>query len=487
MNLYARAIQSLALPSVSLLTRSNFWTLYGQMRRNRNGWVPDLHHTTDKVRELVEHAYQNVPFYRERMDECGLTPGALHSVGDLARLRPTAKADIAVNFPDRITDATESYRPWRYRSSSGTIERLTVIHDFRKRDCVRAADLLSLYCASKYEPGYKLLEIPPDICRNVCGAQGTTEPNVFRFAFENLRAGKLRSPDVTSDLRGLTERQLLFRKLTLPSFDHAGSEQPPAVLDSYLSAIRNFEPHTVKALPLYLYALAKRLQESGDAPPRIRGGLMPMGSSITPHMKRTVEAAFQCKVHEDYGCSELGSLGAECGHQKGVHPFGELFYIEVVRNGVPAAPGELGRVLVTDLTNYAMPFIRYDIGDVAVVRNGTCSCGVGTPRIELQGRVQDCLIGSDDEPIPPDTVTDALFACEGVRSFQVHMTSRTSVDVQLVTSGRAAAVIDAVNATLRDLLGPSVRLFTRPVPTITPESSGKFRMVKNTASNNIRI
>src|ERR1035441_1232961 len=183
----------LALPSVSLFTESRFWDIYRAFFRpgSTNALSTSAGATLHRVREVLAHAYRNVDFYRKRMDECGLDPGSIHSLDDLQKLPPTTKSDIAAHFPDAITDASQQYRPWRYRSTSGTIERLTVVHDYRKRDTVRAAEILAVHCATKYRPGMKYMEIPPDVCRNVCGAANTVDPNIFRYALDSMLARKL--------------------------------------------------------------------------------------------------------------------------------------------------------------------------------------------------------------------------------------------------------------------------------------------------------
>jgi phenylacetate-CoA ligase len=195
-------------------------------------------------------------------------------------------------------------------------------------------------------------------------------------------------------------------------------------------------------------------------------------------MKRVVERAFRCPVNEDYGCAELGAIGAECGHQNGIHPFASLFHVEVVYRGRAAQPGELGRVLITDLSNYAMPFIRYEIGDVAVLRNGVCQCGSTAPRLEIQGRIQDCLPGSND-PVSSDAVTDALFSCPGVRLFQLQLQQHDNIDIQIVPDPEHTPDPDNIRAVLERLLDRRLHVSCRTVRTILPETSGKFRMVKN--------
>lgn len=481
MHLYSHLLQLVALPSVSLFTESRFWDIYRKLSRPGPDHIfrPPEEATVGRIRDVVRHAYQNVEFYRNRMDGCGLKPDSIRSLDDLRYLPPTTKADIAAFFPDGITDTSQQYQPWRYRSTSGTIERLTVVHDYRKRDAVRAAEIFAARAATEYRPGMKYLEIPPDVCRNVCGVAGTVDPSIFRFAFENLKTRQILRSDVVSDLRGMAERQLLWRRLTLPSYGHEGVTQTVDTLNSYLHQIDKYRPYLIKALPIYLYILALHIQETGVRPPAVTGGLMPMGSSITPQMKKVVEQAFEVPVHEDYGSAELGAIGAECGAQKGIHPFAGLFHVEVVRNGCPAKPGELGRVLITDLYSYAMPFIRYEIGDVAMVQNGSCTCGLDSLRLDVQGRQHDCLEAADGSVIPSDRVVDAVLACPGVRIFRLEWHDYDDVYLEIVPTQSVQPDMSAVEAALKLLTGRALRVFTRVVPTLLPEPGGKYRFVKN--------
>jgi phenylacetate-CoA ligase len=480
--LYSYFIRTVALPSLSLFTESRFWRMYRRFSDDpqANLFAPGPEATLDKVRALLDHSFRNVDFYRDRMLACGLRPENFHSLEDLEKLPPTTKADISSHFPDGITDASRLYAPWRYRSTSGTIERLTVVHDSRKRDAARAAEMFALHSACGYRPGLKYLEIPPDVCRNVCGAADVIEPAIHRYAFDNLRAGRLLEPEVVSDLRGLAERQLIYRRLTLPGFGHEGAIQPAHALAEYLRQIESYRPYLVKALPTYLYSLALHLLDNpAIRPPAIPGGLMPMGASLSPHTKEVVETAFQTRVHEDYGSAELGTMGAECQGARGIHPFAALFYVEILTSGHQAQPGELGKVLVTDLTNFAMPFIRYEIGDVALVRNGRCSCGLSATRIEVKGRLHDCLTAADGALVSSDQVMDALLTCSGVRMFQLETDQHGEISLQIVPAPASEPDIVQVETRLSELLGRRVRPLIRSVPTILAEAGGKFRFVRN--------
>jgi phenylacetate-CoA ligase len=393
-------------------------------------------------------------------------------------LPPTTKADVAASFPDGLVSSKPVHEPWKYSASSGTINRITVVQDFRKRDFTRATQLHALRVTG-YRAGMKYLEIPPSVCANVCGVGATVEPNVFKYAFEVLFRGTVFNAEVASNLRGFAERQLLYRRLELPSFGPEGLAQPDASLDAYLQQIDKYRPHVVKALPVYLYLLALRIEETGTRP-QIDGGVMPMGSVMTPHMKRVVERAFGCPVYEDYGSTEFGCMAVECGRQDGLHPFNDLFLLEIVRNGRPAPAGAMGRLLVTDLWNYAMPLIRYDIGDVASFRSDPCGCGRAGHRLAIHGRLEDSLVAEDGSLLTSDRVIDAILSHHpGVLGFRIDQRRDTELEIQVVPRKGHSLHLDDVGECLADLLGRSIRIVTRTAGTILPEPNGKYRFVRN--------
>jgi phenylacetate-CoA ligase len=391
----------------------------------------------------------------------------------------TTKADVAANFPDRLTSEVRAYAPWRMVATSGTIDRISVVHDFRKRDVVRVAQLLGLRMATGYEPGMRYLEIPPDVCTNVCGVAGTVEPPLLSYLFQSARAGDLFDAEVLSNVRGLIERQVIYRGLELPGFNGDGIAQAADTLNDYLERIARHRPYVVKALPVYLYLLAVHILDNKLPAPPIPGGIMPMGSAMTRYMKEVVSRAFGCAVHEDYGSAEMGVFAAECRHQGGLHPFGDLFHLEIMRGDRPAADGEPGRVLVTDLFNYAMPLIRYEIGDVATWVSGQCGCGLGGGRLIVHGRIQDCLVSDAGELVTPGVITDALLERPDVLAFQLDQRTPEELDLQIVSRGGLSADLTAAADAVRAIVGSRRRLRTRRVTTILPERGGKYRFVRN--------
>ncbi len=471
----------IALPCLSVFTKSNFWKYYQELYVNsRNAmFSPKTSDILESMNNLIGHAYNEVHFYHDRMKAIGIKPGFIQTLDDFLKFPITTKNDIDTNFPDRITASKMDSSSWQYSSTSGTIQRMAVIQDFEKRDFVRATQLIALSSATCYELGMKYMEIPPNVCANVCGVSNTLEPKILNFFFENLVSRKLFDKDVMSDFRGLVERQFLYRRKELSSFDPEGTAQKKEALDEYIKAINNYKPYVLKAVPIYLYLLANHIIEMKLNPPKIKCGLMPMGGSMTPYMKQVVESAFNTRVHEDYGCAEVGGIAAECFNQNGLHPFSKLFHVEVVRHHLHVGHGEIGKVLITDLCNYSMPLIRYDIGDVAVFYNDKCKCGITSPRIVVQGKIQDCLLGINGEIITHDTLVDTFLRRDDITSLQVEMQNEDEIFVNIVPAGSNEPDILDIKQTLSRMIKGNPTVSTRVVPTILPEPGGKFRFVKN--------
>src|SRR5262249_8028755 len=109
--------------------------------------------------------------------------------------------------------------------------------------------------------------------------------------------------------------------------------------------------------------------------------------------RRVIEEVFACRVTNRYGCEEVSLIACECERHEGLHVNADNLLVEVLRDGRPAAPGEPGSVVVTDLSNRAMPLLRYQVGDVAVATDRLCPCGRGLPLLErIEGREADYVV-----------------------------------------------------------------------------------------------
>jgi phenylacetate-CoA ligase len=194
-------------------------------------------------------------------------------------------------------------------------------------------------------------------------------------------------------------------------------------------------------------------------------------------MMNRIAHGLRCRFVQKYGTSELGTVGASCGRSPGMHIFEDLFLVEVLRHGRPVAAGEIGRLVITDLINTAMPLIRYDVGDVGRLHVGPCPCGRKTARLEVLGRTQEVL----DAPtgvLTPSAVADTVFSDVSAGNFRLDEVGPGSFDAAFV--GRASGGTPNLNdwrERFASLHGGVRRVRARVVPFVQPESSGKYRFV----------
>ena len=137
--------------------------------------------------------------------------------------------------------------------------------------------------------------------------------------------------------------------------------------------------------------------------------------------------------------------------------------VEVLKDGSPAQPGEVGEVVITDLNNYCLPFIRYRIGDLAEAVDPTeaCACGRGLPRLgRIEGRVQSIVVGASGQYIPGTFFAHLFKDYEhAIRQFQIVQERRGAIRLRVVKGGRfSEAALREVLATLRRFLGEQMQI-----------------------------
>ncbi|MDN5893659.1 MAG: hypothetical protein L0H93_06490 [Nocardioides sp.] len=155
---------------------------------------------------------------------------------------------------------------------------------------------------------------------------------------------------------------------------------------------------------------------------------------LTAPVRTRLEAVFGTPVYDEYRASEFGWITGECAQQDGLHVFSDVHRVEVVDGeGFPAAPGELGDLVVTDLRNGVYPLIRYRTGDRGILRAEPCPCGRSLPMMEQpQGRTNDLLHLPDGTALAHHISVMFSDHPESVRLFQVHQHEDYSITVRVV-------------------------------------------------------
>lgn len=314
-----------------------------------------------RLQSLLEHAYANCPFHRQRMQQANFVPTDLRSLSDLEALPPLEKSDIQQNRDALVAGNWKREELITNQTGGSTGQPLSfyLSHD---RKCSRLAATLRHNRWAGWDVGDKNAIIwgaPQDLVNR----------NGFKARVQNL---------------------LLSRTLSLDT----GNITTEKMLDFY-QQLRQFRPRCILAYAQAAVLFCQFLKSQGLVPPRPHS-IVTSAEVLRDQDRTLVEEVFGCPVFNRYGSREVSVLASECDQHDGLHTMAEGLYIEVVDREGKATSGT-GSILVTDLLNYAMPLIRYRIGDMGVWAQGKCRCGRELPRLkEIQGRITDFLVGTDN-------------------------------------------------------------------------------------------
>jgi phenylacetate-CoA ligase len=176
-----------------------------------------------------------------------------------------------------------------------------------------------------------------------------------------------------------------------------------------VSMLEKFEPNLIVTFPSTASILAEIVEERKLRHIRPEH-IITTGELLTPGKRRFIESAFGCDIYDQYGAEEVGEIAWECGMHDGLHISVDSVIVESVDgSGSPMASGEAGDILLTGLSNRAMPFIRYSIGDSGRMKDGMCACGRGLPLMEmLEGRDDEFLRLSSGRLLGPRVICAIL-------------------------------------------------------------------------------
>jgi phenylacetate-CoA ligase len=377
-----------------------------------------------ELRRLLRHAYANVPYYRALFDQVGARPDDIRDASDLGRL-PVLERDRARDTVEERTARAGAAVEIR-KSTSGTMGRPLVFGYERSSEYWRQACKLRGYGWAGYHPGMRSLHFwgggPPP----VAGTTPTLRKRLTKLKVQADRALR-REHYVDCGRRGSVELDEVIEII---------KRERPEVMVCYSQAGADLARHVLQ-----------RNARSWGTIPVLCGA-----ERLLPADRAALEQAFGDAVFETYGCREVMLISTECDAHDGQHVSMETLVVEVVvRDGDgtsrPARPGELGEVVVTDLTNLAMPFIRYANGDLAVAgKTGTCRCGRALPRLaSVEGRVTETLVDGSGARVN-GLVFNVVIAhlAHAIQQFQVVQRKDRSVTLRVVPTATFDAGIEGV-------------------------------------------
>ena len=427
--------------------RRNNFRYFAELSKSQ--WLPRARVEAlqfERLRGLVTHAYENCPYYRATWQGLGLSPADLRSTEDLRRWPVIAR--------DTITEHRMEMRAVRptmelISKSTGGSSGVPLRFDYDVNSEQRR------YAA--YYRGYSWADADP----------GNRQLWLWGVAL---------GPQ--SRWKRFKERayQAIYRRNVLNCFDL--SEERVA---EFLRRWNRYRPQAVVAYTGALYTFARQLDERGLRPHAPRS-IVVGAEKLHDFQRELIERVFGAPVFETYGSREFMLIGAECDRHRGLHLTSEHLVVEVLDDdGRPVPDGGEGNVVIADLFNYGMPFVRYANGDRAVAGWGECPCGRGLPLLrKVVGRQLDVIHTPDGRSVPGEFFPHMMKDFAPVRRFVVVQEAPDRLEIRVVRSRPwASGERESLVQRTRETVGNSIRIELNEVDDIPLTGVGKQRVVIN--------
>jgi len=390
------------------------------------------------LKTQLQHAWDTVPYYRAAWMKAGVHPSDVQELRDLEAFPILTKADIRRHNRALVSSAFDIATLRVKRTSGSTGVPLTIYCDEPamqwKTACTIRSDEWS---------GYRLGQRVAKVWGN---------PEYRHFGLKGRLRNHFFDRAVYLDTLNLNDERIA----------------------AFAKSIRRHRPGLIFGHAHSLYLVACVLKRTGvmDVRPN---GIISTAMILHDWQRGVIEQVFGCKVTNRYGCEEVSLIASECEEHNGLHVNADSVYTEVM-----TTPGHEvgGFLLVTDLTNRAMPLIRYQVGDVVVPSSRVCKCGRGLPLIErIEGREADYVVTPAGNLISGISLTENFAnLIPGTAQVQIVQESITQLRVRLVADegfddSSRRKIAELVRGTFGDDVAHEVEL----VDAIPQEASGKYR------------
>ncbi len=388
------------------------------------------------MREFIRHSYENVPYYNRLFKDLKLIPADIKTTDDLVKLPILTKEIIRENFKNgRIIAKNIPKKDLMLRGSSGSTGQPLQYYITKEAYSMAIAANLRGWSWMGYRLGDKYIKL------------STNPRQVFvkRFQDKINNCDYIHSKSFTkTDIRNIVNH---FR-------------------------ISNVK--FIRGYPAALYILSKYIKENNidDIKPI---AINTTSEPLFPNMRKVIEKQFNCQIFDSYS-AEGGPVVFECNSHKSYHISSEYGFMEFVRDNSRVTEGK-AEIVSTDLTNYAMPFIRYRVKDVATLDFKKCTCGRGLPTLsKIEGRDTDILVTPSGKQLTFYFFAGYFEWVKSVDMFQFAQNGINEIRLKLVPNERFNDKERAkIEKDMSDHIGNEMKLFIQIVDKIPLTSSGKRR------------
>lgn len=396
-----------------------------------------------QLNDLLGYAHQNVAYYRNNLNDVGIDVRNAIDIETFKKLPILTKSMLRDHFED-LTSATERNGKYKNMTGGSTGTPVVFLQDAEYQSAALGIERCIL-------------------------AWWGIRPGDRSVAFWGSDR-ELHEMSVYERLMMWSQREKIFDSFAM-------TEEKMAC---FAGELRRWKPKYVKGYASSLHLFARFLLSNPQyciRPHAIRS----TAETLFDWQRSDIEEAFKCKVYNFYGSREVNNIAAECSHQNGLHVLAGTRIVEVVdADGNSMKPGELGRIIVTDLVNRTMPFIRYENGDLGILSEEPCVCGLSYPLLKkVTGRVSDILVGINGCLVHGEFISHLFYGLNRVRQFKLVQRSKEEIDlfVHADTGSDCIEEIKGVCEKIKNKMGKSTKISIEFVDSFERASSGKHQFI----------
>ena len=330
----------------------------------------------EKIRRLIRHCYENVPYYTSLFKNLGLKPEDIKSGKDLQLLPILTKQTIRNHYEELFAKNIDARRMIRCSTGGST-------------------------------------GTPLQFCKDANEWSGQKAATLRAWEWYGLHLGdkifSLGGNSIVKKKKHLSLKNL-YDTIIMRNYKHSSADVTDEGMQRHYEALMKLQPVAIRGYGSSLYIFARFIERFGLPVCPIRV-VLTTGEVLVPEYRRKIEQVFGAPVYDEYGAGDGGILSHECPVREGLHIEETLCYIEITdKDGNVLPDGTPGFVTTTDLENYAFPFLRYHVGDMASLREGPCPCGRNSRRFgEVLGRAGRLIYNKQGVPISPTMLPIMLY------------------------------------------------------------------------------
>lgn len=396
-----------------------------------------------KLHKLIKHSYENIPYYHNVFRKLKLYPDDIKNYEHLEKLPMLTKNIVRENFSTLRAKNFTKWNPISGATSGSTGKPLRYFVDSQSTSTGWASAFRGWSFA-----GYKF------------GDKRVTLAGASLIPHKKLT--------VKQQLRIKLERNLQLSAV------HMSDE----IMNKYIKKLNAYNPKFLRGYPSAWYSFAQYLEKSGYNLNFYPTAIFTTAEMLYPYQRKLIEDVFGCEIFDGYGCQDGGASAFECKEHFGYHISIERCVMEFIKDNINVSNEEEGNIVLTDLDNYAMPFIRYEVGDIGIPSDEKCPCGRGLPLMSsIIGRTTDVITFNNGITLSGPALT-LIFGPLNIEQYQVIKKKDNMLLIKII-KGSDYSQNDEIHIlkTIKAHVGNDIDISIEYVSEIPKTKAGKLKFI----------